>query len=45
MTVYSDEINIKTNGEVDIVDITDNIQEIISKSKLKNGIICVFVPG
>jgi len=45
MGVYSDQINIKTNGEVDIIDITDEIQNSISKSKLKDGIICIFVPG
>lgn len=45
MSVYYDEINIETRGEVDIVDITDNIQNIAKKSKIKNGIVCVFVPG
>ena len=45
MSVFYDEINIETNGEVDIVDITGDIQKIINKSKIKDGIICVFVPG
>jgi len=45
MSVYYDEINIKTNGEVDIIVITGNIQNIVNKSKIKNGISCVFVPG
>ncbi len=45
MGVYSDQINIKTDGEVDIIDITDEIQNSIDKSKLKDGIICIFVPG
>ena len=45
MTVYSDEIKIKTHGEVDLIDITDDIQKTINKSKIKNGIACVFVPG
>lgn len=45
MSVHFDEITIKTDGEVDIIDITNDIQNIISKSKLKNGIVCVFVPG
>ncbi len=45
MVVHSDEIKIETHGEVDIINITDNIQKIINKSKLKNGIACVFVPG
>lgn len=45
MSVYYDEINIKTMGEVDIVDITTEIQKIVSKSKIKNGIACIFIPG
>ena len=45
MGVFSDEINIKTNGEVDIIDITDEIQSSVNKSKLKDGIVSVFVPG
>jgi secondary thiamine-phosphate synthase enzyme len=45
MSVYYEEINIKTNGEVDIIDITGDIQDTVKKSKIKNGISCVFVPG
>ena len=45
MGVYSDEINIKTDGEVDIVDITGEIQNIVDKSKLNDGIACIFIPG
>ena len=45
MSVYYDEISIKTMGEVDIIDITENIQEFVNKSKIKNGIACIFVAG
>jgi secondary thiamine-phosphate synthase enzyme len=45
MSTYNDEINIKTNGEVDIIDITNQVQVIVNKSKIKNGIVCIFVPG
>ena len=45
MVVYSAEINISTKGETDIIDITDDINDIIKKSKINNGIICIFVPG
>ena len=45
MSSYYDELNFKTDGEVDIIDITDEIQKIINKSKIKNGIACIFVPG
>lgn len=45
MSVYYDEINVKTKGEVDIIDITEYIQKIVDKSKIKNGIGCIFVKG
>ena len=45
MTVYNDKINVNTKGEVDIINITSEIQKIVNKSKIKNGIVCVFVPG
>jgi len=45
MSTHYDEINVKTDGEVDIIDITDDIQKIISKSKIKSGIVCVYVKG
>jgi secondary thiamine-phosphate synthase enzyme len=45
MSVYCGELNVKTRGEVDIVNITDDVQEIVNKSKIKNGIACLFVPG
>ena len=45
MSVYYDEINVKTNGEVEIIDITGNIQNIVDKSKIKDGIACIFVKG
>jgi len=45
MSVYYDELNIPTKGEMDIVDITSDVQKVVSKSKIKDGIVCVFVPG
>jgi len=45
MSVYCGEVNIETNGDVDIVDITSDVQDVISKSKIKDGIVCVFVSG
>jgi len=45
MSVYCGEVNVETNGDVDIVDITSDVQDVISKSKIKDGIVCVFVPG
>lgn len=45
MSVYYDELNVKTNGEVDIINITEDVQKIVNKSKIRNGIVCVFVSG
>jgi secondary thiamine-phosphate synthase enzyme len=45
MSVYSDKIQINSRGENDIIDITSEIQKIINKSQLQNGIACIFVPG
>ena len=45
MDIYCGEISINSKGEMDIIDITLNVQEEISKSKMENGIVCVFVPG
>lgn len=45
MTSYYEELHFSTKGENDMKDITDNVQKVISKSKLTEGIACVFVPG
>jgi secondary thiamine-phosphate synthase enzyme len=45
MGVFIKEIKVETKGEVDIVNITDAIADVVNQSKLKNGMICVFVPG
>jgi len=45
MAVYNSEINIKSKGENDIIDITEHVQRVVSESKLKEGICLVFVPG
>jgi len=37
--------SISTNGFNDIIDITPNVKELLSKSGLKEGNILVFVPG
>ncbi|MEA2054449.1 MAG: secondary thiamine-phosphate synthase enzyme YjbQ [Candidatus Thermoplasmatota archaeon] len=44
MTVYIGEIGLKTR-EMDIVDITSDVQSVVSKSGIDNGMACVFCPG
>ena len=43
--VVSKFISIKTSGHTDIIDITGDVQENLIKTKLKNGIVNVSVPG
>jgi secondary thiamine-phosphate synthase enzyme len=45
MSIYYEEIHFKTKGEVDIIDITSKVQNIIVQSKIQNGIVCIFVNG
>ena len=45
MPSYYEELQFSTKGENDMKDITNDIQQVISISKLKEGIVCVFVPG
>lgn len=44
MAVYMDKIQLKTD-EMDIVDITSEVQASVSKSGISNGMVCVFCPG
>ncbi len=45
MTVYHDKIFIESEGENDIINITDDVQKIVSESGLTEGICLVFVSG
>jgi len=45
MKVVSEQISLKTKGEVDMVDITDKVEGIVENKQIKNGIATIFVPG
>ena len=45
MITHLEEITISTHKEGEIVDITDEVKKIVEKSGVRNGIVCVFVPG
>jgi thiamine phosphate synthase YjbQ (UPF0047 family) len=45
MTILTKVIQIKSKGEMDIIDITDQASVAIGESNIKNGIITVFVSG
>ena len=39
-----EKINIKTNSRIDLIDITERIQAIVSKNKIKDGVCFLFCP-
>jgi secondary thiamine-phosphate synthase enzyme len=43
--VVTKNITLKSRGETDIINVTPQVEEALSKSKLKNGIATVFVTG
>lgn len=45
MTVYQTELNLKQTYEGDIIDITSEISQIVSKSGINNGIVSIFNAG
>jgi secondary thiamine-phosphate synthase enzyme len=42
--VFNDSITFQTKGEIDFVDLSDEIQKMVDKSKVQNGIVHVFAP-
>ena len=45
MTVITKSFSVKTKGDTDIIDITTQVSNALEESKLKNGILTVFVSG
>ena len=45
MTVVTNQIQVKTEGNGHMLDITDTVNQAISESGIKNGVVTVFVPG
>jgi len=45
MVVDSHTLSIRTSREGEVVDITDQVQELVNGSKLSDGIAFLFVPG
>ncbi len=43
--IYQDKIKISTKGFCDVIDITKNVEEIVSKSSTKDGLALIFVTG
>jgi len=45
MKIINDTIKIKTNGNPDLIDITDRIRKMLSASRLEKGSLTLFVVG
>jgi len=45
MTVITKTMRIKTKGELQMINITEDISRAIQESKITNGITTIFVPG
>lgn len=45
MAVVTDEIRVSTRGHTDVVDVTRQVQRCVENSKLRDGIVTVFVLG
>ncbi|ACJ16924.1 hypothetical protein, conserved [Thermococcus onnurineus NA1] len=45
MKVVKKELRFSTKGEIDLIDITHDVERIVEESGIKNGQVLVFVPG
>jgi secondary thiamine-phosphate synthase enzyme len=45
MITYSDEIHLETQGEPGIIDVTQQVKEQVSKSKIQSGLVTIFCTG
>ena len=44
MTVFREEIVFSTKGEIELIDLTGKVHDVVRRSKIKNGLIHVFAP-
>lgn len=45
MTVITKTLQIKTKGELQMINITQDVSKVVKENKISNGIATVFVPG
>jgi secondary thiamine-phosphate synthase enzyme len=45
VTVHAGQLRFSTEGDGDVIDITDGVQSVVGQSGAENGIASVFVPG
>jgi secondary thiamine-phosphate synthase enzyme len=44
LKVFNENLEFSTKGEIDFIDLTERVREIVSKSQVTNGIVHVFAP-
>ncbi|GBC75724.1 hypothetical protein HRbin06_01046 [archaeon HR06] len=45
MKIVTKELSLETKGESHIIDITEEVKREVKATGLKDGIVCIFVPG
>ena len=45
MTVETKRISVETKADIDIVDITEQVSQVVNESEIKSGIVTVFASG
>jgi len=45
LTTTNGSITLKTSARDEVIDVTEKVREIVSKSKIREGLACVFVVG
>ncbi len=44
MRIFNQSIEFQTKGEIDFIDLSEKVQEVVSESQVENGIVHVFAP-
>jgi len=44
MKIFNETFTFSTRGEIDFIDLTNKVQEVVSKSGIRNGLAHVFAP-
>lgn len=44
MKIYNDSLRLSTRGEIEFIDLTDKVQEVVEKTGVRNGLAHVFAP-
>lgn len=45
LATYSETLDLSTKGEMQILNITDAVAEVVGRSGIREGIVCVFTPA